>query len=331
MGEGGDKRPRFSSGLNKVDSAVSPPGRNFGFLGLNEQLLVAGTTPGDSTTFRNTIMPGLHRHLGMLGYEQAASVLFFTAGDYRGQLKASGFCEDGPWADHAERMLFADVSAGRKALVETLYRLVADAEDRSAATGVPIVDYMPHIIHVDCLEGLSDRHRDPVEELKTTVQLLNYGVHRLDRDYLEQRSGLAYPKVVGRASWPDGLRGHRIAGVYYTNLDDRRPAQSYRHDVDTLDDFTVPAEQADEGAWKDPNGDWWAWQVQPGDRQLTRLVDTDLADALFPMLDGVFSLHRPRPDRPEDTRGQLIVEHHRRGYTTYSVPLHTPQAARTQP
>lgn len=317
---------RLSSGMRLLDRLVTAPGRPLGFISPGEGVVVGGMTGSGKTSMSYTITLGLHRHLKLVGSPDATSILFFTEQEGHERAGNLGLLRGGANEQHAAGMLFADVNNSRQAIVACLYEAVAAAEDRAADTGRPIVDFAPWVVHLDYLQAIVEPGESEAAATKRTAELMHRGVQKLDPHALAQFGGVSYEAHTGRAAWPAGLEGHRIAGVYYVQYRKQDGGGLlYDPDRSALKDFTLPADEGGGDAWLGPDGNHWLWEVRPGDMRILQFSEIRGHGEITQAADTVLTLHRSRPYgnpsrqghdgswRLTDTRARVIVQKARRG------------------
>lgn len=321
--EARDGADPISSGLRSLDIAMTPPGDPLGFLYPGEGVVFAGLTGTGKSSQVNTLLGGMQAGLYASGRGDQPSVLTHTEEESHDRLRAAGMLPGGRLSWLGDRVYAVRVNTSREMLAMAAYDLARMAEERSFAEGRPPRAFAPAVWHHDYIQALAAPGESESVATYRTAMMLLYGIQAWNPDEIAKWSGVDYREYTGRP-WPEGMEGHRVAGVYYAQFRKVSP-EELRYDPARHAKADFTQEDAATGGW--------LWEPRPGDLRVMDMNQIRGHGQIQQNADYIVGLHRSRPyenpavesddgaRRLADTRARLLIMKARSGTRKQHVPM----------
>lgn len=337
--EGGDAAGgRISFGLPTLDVAMTnrAVGETRGTITRGEFFLLVGASGSGKTGSARFIAGAARRDLDNQGMPHAPVMFFMTEEEPKDALTAMGILQfdgtrytPGPAFSLGDAIDVVNVSTSRDRVVESLFKRVAWAEEQAVQTGEPISDFLPAFVILDYVGNIKEPgEQADTEAIANTVDLLMYGVARLDREMIERYSNVRYEEFIGRP-WPEIPSSAQVAVVAYAQFKKVDEGAFYRPDS------AGPEGDPENFVLRDEQGRD-LWELRPGDFRRPRRSEIAGKATQVNHATAVLFPHRSRPFQNAreavrddgtvrrylgDTRARIIVEKARKSMSMAAIPL----------
>lgn len=311
---------RFSSGLPTLDKAYTNPGETLGFIAPGQLVVIMGPTGTGKSSFSYSITPSFGLDLKNWGLNDALQVMWHTEEESIDKIKAFRMGKGMPYNHLSKNLIVDAIGTSRRRMVELLYDLVIEADEKSRKSNRPITDFLPYICQLDYIQSISEQGEDEKESTKNTAEFLLRGVCAWNPDEMAKITGVDFREYAGMA-WPSGMENHRVAVVAYAQLVKiNEDSLYYKKDKKNI--------QISDFAKIDENGKPY-WDVKEGDLRLFDKNQMRGSGVIAQNAHAILILHRSVPINSskkdskhlDDTRARILFDKARTGITIPYAPM----------
>lgn len=312
---------RFSCGLPTLDISFTGEGQQRGFIGPGEFVVIMGPTGTGKSSFSYGVTPAMLKDLCNWGLPDAKHVLAHTEESDTEKIDAIRVGPGQTYAELGDMLVVDEVGSSRRRMVQTLYNLTAQAEDKARQSKRPITDFLVHQYQLDYIQAIEEQGEGETEASTRTANLILRGICAWNPEEMAKYGGVSYREHTGR-EWPKGMEHHKVAVIAYAQLTKvNETSQFYKKDGKMpISDF---AEIGSEGQ---P-----LWEVKEGDLRLFTKSNMRGSGVIANNAHAILILHRSRPTKnpPDpskteevggysvrhlsDTRGRILFDKARAG------------------